>query len=288
VLKLSLKKEHQLLRGNNMQTYNQEDLKLFADIKSGKTFDATDPMPPIYRKHLLNLLWMQADSEYAGGLGYMPWIAKAPNSHERVLVAQIVKDEMRHAHVIYRILDDLGEKTQDYMTKQEFAWRIPDDLANIGFSRAKPDKRVNIFYYPITYWEDFCLFNFLMDRAAGHQLEDTLESSFLPWKNAIGAICKEEHMHLAHGDKTVKEMSADPQKRKFLQERLNLWWPRVMNVFGKSTGESNDIYLKLGLKKRTNAEVRKTFVEEIKSKCKEWGLVVPDYIEAEQPTQYQF
>jgi len=124
-----------------------------------------------------------------------------------------------------------------------------------------------------------------MDRAAGHQLEDTLNSSFVPWKNAIGTICKEEHMHLAHGDKTVKEMAQNQEKRKFLQERLNLWWPRVMNVFGKSSGATNDIYLKLGLKTRTNAQVRDAFVNEITEKCNAWGLVVPEYKESIQPTE---
>jgi ring-1,2-phenylacetyl-CoA epoxidase subunit PaaA len=271
-----------------MKSYTAEDLKLFEEIKNGKTFDHESEMPEIYRKNLLNLLWMQADSEYAGGLGYMPWIAKAPNAHERVLVAQIVKDEMRHAHVIYRLLDELGEKTHDHMLSHEFDYRIPDDEANIGFARVKKDKRVNIFYYPITHWEDFCLFNFLMDRAAGHQLSDTLESSYTPWKVAIGPIYKEEHMHLAHGDKTVKEMAANPENKKFLQERLNLWWPRVMNVFGKSAGQTNDIYIKLGLKKRTNAGARAAFVEEINEKCKEWGLIVPEYKEEVQPTECKY
>jgi ring-1,2-phenylacetyl-CoA epoxidase subunit PaaA len=124
-----------------------------------------------------------------------------------------------------------------------------------------------------------------MDRAAGHVLEDTLNSSFLPWKNAIGTICKEEHMHLAHGDKTVKEMAKDPEKRAFLQDRLNIWWPRVMNTFGKSTGSGNDIYQKLGLKNRSNAEVRAAFVKEINDKCAEWGLKVPEYVESAQPTE---
>ncbi len=269
-----------------MREYTSEDLKLFDEIKNGRTFEPTDEMPEIYRKNLLNLLWMQADSEYAGGLGYMPWIAKAPNAHERVLVAQIVKDEMRHAHVIYNILENLGQKTHDHMLQHEFDWRLPSDVSNIGFSRAKKDKRVNIFYYPIVHWEDFCLFNFLMDRAAGHILEDTLNSSYTPWKTAIGLIVKEEHMHLAHGDKTVRTMAADPEKKAFLQERLNLWWPRVMNTFGKSTGTGNDIYQRLGLKNRSNADVREAFVKEINDKCTEWGLKVPEYIESIQPTEF--
>lgn len=264
--------------------YTAEDQKLFNEIAEGRTFDAQSEMPEIYRKNLLNLLWMQADSEYAGALGYMPWIAQAPNAHERVLVAQIVKDEMRHAHVCYRLLDNLGQETHDHMLQHQFDWRVDDDLTNIGFTRAQKDFRVNIFYYQITHWEDFCLFNFLMDRAAGHQLEDTLQSSYTPWKTAIASIYKEEAMHLAHGDKTVKAMAEDPGKKDFLQERLNLWWPRVMNVFGNSRGLSNDIYIKLGLKRRTNADVRAVFEKEIREKCDAWGLTIPEYKEEDQPT----
>ena len=59
------------------QSYAQEDLQLFEDIKNGKTFDKGDELPEIYKKNLLNLLWMQGDSEYSGALGYMPWIEKS-------------------------------------------------------------------------------------------------------------------------------------------------------------------------------------------------------------------
>ena len=94
-------------------------------------------------------------------------------------------------------------------------------------------------------------------------------------------------MHLAHGDKTVRTMAQDPEKKAFLQERLNLWWPRVMNTFGKSTGPGNDIYQRLGLKNRSNADVRAAFVKEINDKCNEWGLKVPEYNESVQPTEYK-
>jgi ring-1,2-phenylacetyl-CoA epoxidase subunit PaaA len=266
----------------NAKAYTAEELKLFDDIKNGRTFDKDQKLPEIYEKYLKNLLWMQGDSEYAGALGYMPWIAKAPTVHERVLVSQMVKDEMRHAHVIYKILDDLGENTHAHMLSHDFDYRIPEDEQQIGFKRMKDDYRVNIFYYQINYWHDYILFNFLMDRGAGHQLEDTFESSYLPWKRAIESIYKEETMHLAHGDKWIKILGEDPKERDFLQQRLNLWWPRVMNVFGNTKGLSNDIYMKLGLKKRTNQDVRNAFVKEINTLCDEVGLVVPSYDENSQ------
>ena len=105
----------------------------------------------------------------------------------------------------------------------------------------------------------------------------------MPGKVGIGGIYKEEVMHIAHGDKWVKKLAQDPERKEFLQERLNLWWPRVMNVFGNSKGSANDIYVKLGLKKRTNAEVREVFKKEIKCFTDEWGLTIPKYDESAQP-----
>jgi ring-1,2-phenylacetyl-CoA epoxidase subunit PaaA len=263
--------------------YSKEELQLFKEIKDGRTFDSSEDLPTFYRKHLLNLLWMQGDSEYSGALGYMPWIAKAPSLQEKVIVAQMVKDEMRHASVIYRLLDELGQNTSEHLSQSELGFKLNEDHSNIGFKRMKKDFRVNIFYYDITYWADYILFNFLMDRAAGHQLLDTFNSSYLPWKKAIEGIYKEEVMHLAHGDKWVKILSHDPSQKKFLQERLNLWWPRVMNIFGSTKGASNDLYVNLGLKQRTNGEIRAVFVKEIEEMCNECDLTIPVYREEDQP-----
>ena len=256
--------------------YTKDQIHLFHEIEEGRMFDRGEELPPFYEKMLKKLLWMQGDSEYAGALGYMPWIEKAPTLKEKVLVAQIVKDEMRHASVIYKILQDLGENTEEHVRSKELNFKLDDDKAQIGFDRVKDDNRVNIFYYGINYWTDFILFNFLMDRAAGHQLEDTLQSSYIPWKKGIEGIYKEEIMHLTHGDKWIKILADDPKERDFLQERLNLWWPRVINVFGNTAGASNDVYVKLGLKKRTNARVREAFVDEIEKMCGDVGLSVPN------------
>ena len=33
--------------------FGEEELKLFDDIKNGRTFDKDDELPPFYKKHLL-------------------------------------------------------------------------------------------------------------------------------------------------------------------------------------------------------------------------------------------
>src|SRR3977135_1653646 len=79
-----------------------------AKIDRGVRLDAAGEMTGEYRENLIHLMTMQADSELAGGYGYVPWITKAPTVDEKHVVAQIVKDELRHAAVMYGLLADLG------------------------------------------------------------------------------------------------------------------------------------------------------------------------------------
>ena len=77
-------------------------------IERGDRIESVDEMTPEYRDNVVHLMTMQADSELAGGYGYVPWITKAPTVEEKHVVAQIVKDELRHAAVMYGLLGDLG------------------------------------------------------------------------------------------------------------------------------------------------------------------------------------
>src|SRR5216117_4239974 len=150
-------------------------------IARGVRLESPEEMTPEYRQDLVHLMTMQADSELAGGYGYVPWITKAPTVEEKHVVAQIVKDELRHATVMYGLLADLGFDVESHVRRHDeiFTMRIESD-ADIGTARITSDKRVNIFYYPIETWADFIFFNFCMDRGAGHQLEDVRRCSYGP------------------------------------------------------------------------------------------------------------
>src|SRR5690348_5076829 len=135
--------------------------KLEEKIAKGQKIESTAEMTDNYREHLTHLMMMQADSELAGAFGYVPWITKSPDIKETLQVAQIVKDEVRHARVMYRLLEDLGVDVEKYYKSHNFSLRVDKD--DIGTQRVADDKRVNIFYYPIESWYDFIMFNFCMD-----------------------------------------------------------------------------------------------------------------------------
>ena len=247
--------------------------KLLAKIAKGGKIETLAEMSEEYREHLLNLMSMQADSELAGAFGYVPWITKSPDIKETLQVAQIVKDEVRHARVMYRLLEGMEVDVDKYYKTHNFALRVDSD--DIGTLRAGDDKRVNIFYYPIETWFDFIMFNFCMDRGAGHQLEDSLDCSYKPWCDGMEGIFKEEEMHMAHGDQWTKKLSEDPKTHDDLQKAFDKWYPRTMNIFGRAHSPKNILYRKYGLKKRDNDEVRQAFAADIKSKSDKFGLKVP-------------
>ena len=251
---------------------------MMAKIERGVRLESADEMTPDYRDNLVHLMTMQADSELSGGYGYVPWIMKAPGVEEKHVVAQIVKDELRHASVMYGLLADLGVDVDRHVTAHDeaFAMRI-DASADIGTARITADKRVNIFYYPIDTWADFIFFNFCMDRGAGHQLEDVRQCSYGPWARAIEGIFKEEKFHIRHGEFWVKKLAEDAKTHDEAQATLEKWYIRTMNIFGRPGSARNVVYRRYRLKLRDNDEVRQAFADEVKEKAEAVGLHLPEW-----------
>ncbi len=261
-------------------TRDQEiEAQMMARINAGDQLEANDPMTADYRENLLNLMLMQADSELVGSYGYIPWITKAPSIDEKLIVANIVRDEVLHGKRMFTLLRELGMDVDSRIQEHDdqFQFRISDPNANIGSDRKANDKRVNIFYYTIDTWTDFIMFNFCMDRGSAHQLEDVKKCSYGPWARAIQLIFKEEVTHIAHGDHWVKRLAGDPATHQDCQETFNKWYLRTMNIFGRPASSRNALYRKYRLKLRDNDTVRSEFDKEIRGLCAEYGLTVPEW-----------
>src|SRR6266436_3420719 len=81
---------------------------MMAKIDRGVRLESAAEMTGEYREKLIHLLTMQAYSELAGGYAYVPCTTRPPTVEEKPVVAQIVKDELRHETVMYGLLADLG------------------------------------------------------------------------------------------------------------------------------------------------------------------------------------
>src|SRR5438132_12797779 len=104
------------------------ETQLLARIERGERIESAEEMTEEYKENLVHLMTMQADSELSGGYGYVPWIMKAPDVEEKHVVAQIVKDEHRHAAVTYGLLADLGAAVRAHVKAHDeaLAMRMDD------------------------------------------------------------------------------------------------------------------------------------------------------------------
>src|SRR5256886_15928613 len=126
-----------------------DERAMMAKIERGERLESADEMTAEYRDNLVHLMTMQADSELAGGYGYVSWIQKAPAVEEKHVVAQIVKDELRHAAGVHGLLADLRVDVDSHEDRHDalFTMRIEPD-ADDRTRRLTDGTRVSIFYYP--------------------------------------------------------------------------------------------------------------------------------------------
>lgn len=236
---------------------------MMAKIQAGEKLESPEELTEEYRQNLLLLMIAQADSELAGAYGYVPFIEGAPTMAEKLAMANIVKDEIRHAKAMYDLVERMGIDIYKLINE--------DKMKN----------RMKVFYEPINTWTDLVMFNFLMDRAAGHQLRDAAECSWGPWSRTMIQIEKEEWMHVKHGETWVKKLSADLATRPAVQTALEFWFPKVNKVFGKGNTESNKTFQKFKLKQRDNHDVRVSWYNECKPLLESYGLSMPSIEEIE-------
>src|SRR5712692_7824052 len=60
-----------------------------------------------------------------------------------------------------------------------------------------------------------------------------------------------------------------------VQRALNKWWRVALNMFGPPRTERTDLYIRLGLKYRSNEERRQLFRRDCERQIVEVGLKVP-------------
>ena len=177
------------------------------------------------------------------------------------MVAQIVKDELRHATVMYGLLADLGVDVDAHV-------RAPRrDLHDAHRGRRRHRHRAHHrrqagqhLLLPDRHLGRLHLLQLLHGprrRATSSRTCGTC--SYGPWVRAIEGIFKEEKFHIRHGEFWVKQLAEDPKTHDEAQATLNKWYIRTMNIFGRPGSPKNALYRKYRLKLRDNDEVRQTF-----------------------------
>ena len=151
---------------------------------------STDWMPDEYRAKLIKFIEMHGNSELMGVLPEREWILRAPTLQRKLALTAKVQDEVGHAQLIYRVVEDLGKPREQCLA----------DLV------AGKTKFHNVFHYPTRTWGDVGVIAWLVDAAAIISQKALLKCSYAPYARIMKKICWEESFHILHGRDVILAM----------------------------------------------------------------------------------
>ena len=230
-------------------------------VQAGGQVETGDWMPDEYRARLRKFVEMHGNSELMGVLPEREWILRAPTLQRKLALTAKVQDEVGHAQLIYRVVEDLGKPREQC-------------LADLVAGRSKFH---NVFHYETRSWGDVGVIAWLVDAAAIVSQKALLKCSYAPYARIMKKICWEESFHILHGRDVVLAMvTGTPEQFELVQEAVTRWWGPLMQFHGNPIAREDDPMWHWRIKSQGNEEARQQFLDGYVPQIWELGLEVPD------------
>src|SRR5690606_30268295 len=100
-----------------MSQLTEEQLK--EKVQNGYILESPDEMTEGYRKALIVQLTVQGDTELISAPAYWMAAQHAPSTNTQVSAVAIIQDELAHANIAYRLLEDLGVSREKLLYRSE-------------------------------------------------------------------------------------------------------------------------------------------------------------------------
>ena len=251
--------------------------KFQSRIDAEHKVEPKDWMPEKYRQNLIRQISQHAHSEVIVEQPEGMWITRAPTLERKAILMAKVQDEAGHGLYLYASAETLG------VTRDELIGRL-----HTGAS-----KYASIFNYPSLTWADIGAIGWLVDSAAIVNQVSLQNTSYGPYARARVKICKEESFHQRQGYNIMMTLMQGAElQREMAQDALNRWWWPSLMMFGPHDAESahSAQSMKWKIKRRSNDELRKQFVDQAVQQAHAIGLAVPypDLVWNEQREHYDF
>ena len=139
--------------------------------------------------------------------------------------------------------------------------------------------RQYLFEYDRQDWLDLSIHHFLASKVGVMQIAEWNDMSYAPVANVVPRVFREERGHAGMGYRHLREICATAEGKAEANERMKVWWPMTLDMFGRSESTRNKRYRAWGLKKHTNAQLREAFIDDTIPQIEALGLDVPDNLE---------
>ncbi len=247
-----------------MSAMTEDEMK--ASVQDGHIVESVEEMTPGYRKALVVQLTVQADTELISAPAYWMAARHAPSTNTQVSAHAIIQDELAHANIAYRLLEDLGE------SRQELVYERPPEKFKHPYG----------FDQPLDNWAELVVANGFYDRAGITLLSDVhRNTSYGPLKRALVKIDMEETFHLRHGEVWMRRLAkAGGDAREMLQRAVDWMFPMTIEWFGLPDElKRHSGQLEYRLKGMTNDELRQAWMAATVPLCESIGIEVPAHLD---------
>jgi ring-1,2-phenylacetyl-CoA epoxidase subunit PaaA len=243
-----------------MDPFTDEELK--EKVHDGYMVESVEEMSEGYRKALVVQLTVQADTELISAPAYWRAARHAPSTNTQVSAHAIIQDELAHANIAYRLLEDLG------VSKEHLVYgRAPHEFKHpYGFDQ------------PLDDWAELVVANGFFDRAGITLLGDVhRNTSYGPLKRALVKVDMEETFHLRHGEVWMRRLAkAGGEARAMLQRAVDWMFPMTLEWFGLPDElKRHSGQLDFKLKGLTNDQLRQVWMDSTVPLCESLDLEVP-------------
>ncbi len=250
-----------------MAQFTDEELK--EKVHDGFIVEYPEEMTEGYKKALIVQLLVQADTELISAPAYFGAARDAPSTNTMVSATAIIQDELAHANIAYRLLEDLGmEKEHLLYGRQPHEFKHP-----YGFDQ------------PLENWAELVVANGFFDRAGITLLGDVYKNtSYGPLKRALVKVDQEETFHLRHGEMWMKRLcAAGGEAKEKVQSAVDWMFPMAIEWFGlPDDRKRHSGQLEYKLKGLTNDQLRQTWMDATVPLCERLGLDAPAHYDEER------
>lgn len=238
-------------------------------VKGGDFLEDESEMTPRYRDVLVQTMVIAADLEIMTLPLDLDAMQFAPSIGDRIAVASALQDEMGHAQVMFRMLEEFGfdsykqvfeREPEKFKTFYMLEWGIKDPI-HMAMSH-------------------------LIGDQAGYITTCDLEQncSFGPYSRSLRKVNFEEQFHVKRGEYCVRlYMQQGPEIRQRVQEALDFWFPLGAEWFGATDDvKSRMDQLHYRIRGSSNDQLRQIWLSRVVPFCEQVGLKVPAHFDREK------
>jgi 1,2-phenylacetyl-CoA epoxidase catalytic subunit len=209
-----------------------------------------------YRAKLVKLLKMHLSSEYT--TTYLEAL-DPPTAEDIAEWSHTIQEEGEHGEGMVDLLRNLGEDAQ----------AVIDDMRD-----GEGAYLLDFFKIEIESWDEIGIMRWLSERAAGYQSLASLGSNYLPYAIWSARNYMDEGMAHAGVGKVIAQRAIDDGRAAEIQRLFNKRYPSVIDYFGSENLEN--AFIDLGIKVRSNKELRRRWLKDQIRDCAELGVNMPD------------